>query len=95
MSVFVVLCVLTFLLALVGDYVETLHIVAVHEWRPKTAACYSIAMWAISLVGIYIMLEVSWWLILPEGFGLWCGTILAMKRCRPPRVDKPVDQEHC
>ena len=80
MGVFVALCVLTFLLALVGDFVETKYVQAVgasDRWR---AAGCSVVMWAIGAVGLVAVLEYSLWLMVPEVFGLIAGTALSIPR---------------
>ncbi len=76
---FAALCFLTFTLALCGDYVETMYVRAVASHAARRAALCSIAMWALSAIGFIAIVEVSVWLILPEGAGLWCGTMLAMR----------------
>jgi ABC-type transport system involved in cytochrome c biogenesis permease subunit len=70
---------LAFVSALVLDYVEAHYIMAVQNGRRHRAAHCSILMWAIGALGFLAVLEVSPWLMLPEGLGFYVGTLLAMK----------------
>lgn len=77
--------VLAFYLAAASDYLEIRHVQAVraHELGDKAAAVraahLSIAMWLVGVVGLAACVEISWWLLLPEGFGLYYGTRRALR----------------
>lgn len=56
---------------------------AVADGRRLRAAVLSIAMWGVSLVGFAGVLEVSWWLLVPEGLGFFVGTYFAIEQREP------------
>lgn len=68
-----------FFAAMASDYLETRYVRAVHAKRPREAAACSVAMWCIGVAGLLSVLEVSYWVLLPEVAGLWIGTQLAMR----------------
>lgn len=86
-------CVLAFTLAASGDWLETRYVRAVHAWEDakrhtnagalvsarETAARTSVAMWLVSVVAFVTVVEVGWWVLAPEGLGLYVGTKLAMR----------------
>lgn len=37
-------------------------------------------MYAIGCVGFFAVLDVSWWLMIPEVAGLYVGSLLAVRR---------------
>jgi hypothetical protein len=77
---------LTFSLAFMSDWLETQYVKAVgsfttageSRFRERAARC-SVAMWLIGILGWMAVLEVGWWVVIPEGLGLYLGTKLAMK----------------
>lgn len=77
---------LVFLLAMASDYLETRYVRAVRAWEKgedgarRRAATSSVLMWCVGCIGLVAMIEVGWWVILPEGAGLFAGTMLAMRR---------------
>lgn len=73
------LAVLVFMLAAVSDFLETRYVQAVNARRPECAARCSVAMWAVGVVGLVAVLQVGWWLLVPEGLGLYFGTMRAMR----------------
>lgn len=74
---------LVFVLALVSDYLETRYVTAVGRRDATRAARYSVAMWLVGVIGLVTVLEVGWWVIAPEGAGLYLGTLWAMKDAEP------------
>lgn len=76
--------VLAFYLAAASDYLEIRHVQAVraHELGDKAAAAraahLSIGMWLVGVIGLAACVEISWWLLIPEGFGLYYGTRRAL-----------------
>ena len=83
-------CVLTFLLALVGDWVETWYVLSVGAGDRWRAAACSVGMWGVGAISLVAILEVSLWLMIPEVFGLIVGTVIAIPRVPPlMRVCKP------
>ena len=81
----VALSLLVFLLALSSDWLETRYVRAVRAWEDgdkgarERAARSSVAMWMVGAVALVTVVEVGWWVIAPEGLGLYCGTKLAMR----------------
>lgn len=78
--------VLAFCLACGSDYLETRYVRAVHQWEeqrsPRTSdrvAGLSILMWGTSVLGLLTIVEAGWWVLIPEGFGLYVGTKLALR----------------
>lgn len=80
-----VFSVLAFVLAASSDWLETRYVRAVRAWEDgdrsarERAARSSVAMWLVSVVALVTVIEVGWWTIIPEGFGLYVGTKLAMR----------------
>ena len=78
---------LAFALAASSDWLETRYVRAVRAWEDgggdparERAARSSVAMWLVGIVAWISVLEVGWWVVLPEGLGLYFGTKWAMKR---------------
>jgi hypothetical protein len=78
--------VLAFVLAASSDWLETRYVRAVREWEDNHAATAreraarsSVAMWLVSVVALVTVVEVGWWVLLPEGAGLYVGTKLALR----------------
>lgn len=70
---------LVFTGAAVSDYLEALYVTAVGERNVDKASACSMLMWLLSVIGLAAMLEVGWWVLIPEGVGLYVGTRLALK----------------
>lgn len=76
---------LAFVLAASSDWLETRYVRAVRAWEDgdtaarETAARSSVAMWVVSVVALVTVVEVGWWVLIPEGAGLYFGTKLAMR----------------
>ncbi len=88
--VVVVFSVLAFCLAASSDWLETRYVRAVRAWEKgveptereqarERAARSSVAMWVVSVVALVTVVEVGWWVLLPEGLGLYVGTKLALR----------------
>jgi hypothetical protein len=82
---------LAFALALASDYLETRYVRAVRAWEDAEkptdaqrarhiAAHSSIGMWIVGVIGLVACVEVGWWVLIPEGAGLYAGTLLSMRR---------------
>ena len=77
--------VLAFALAASSDWLETRYVRAVSAWERgdtgarETAARSSVAMWLVSVVALVTVVEVGWWVLAPEGLGLYFGTKMAMR----------------
>lgn len=77
--------VLAFLLAASSDWLETRYVRAVRAWEDgdasarERAARSSVAMWVVGVVALVTVVEVGWWVLLPEGAGLYVGTKYAMR----------------
>ena len=79
-----VLCIAAFLSALALDFIEATYVKAVQRGNANTAGLCSILMWGIGSLGFLALFEFSFWLMIPEGLGFWCGTQLAMRQaCKP------------
>lgn len=79
MPLSIALAVLVFVLAAVSDFLETRYVQAVQDRSARVAARCSVAMWAVGVIGLVAVLEVGWWLLIPEGAGLYVGTMRAMR----------------
>jgi hypothetical protein len=75
----IALAVMVFVLAATSDFLETRYVQAVNARRAERAAQCSVMMWAVGVVGLVAVLEVGWWLLIPEAFGLYVGTMRAMR----------------
>ncbi len=77
--------VLAFGLAASSDWLETRYVRAVRAWEDgdktarERAARSSVLMWVVGVVALVTVVEVGWWVLLPEGAGLYVGTKLAMR----------------
>lgn len=78
--------VLAFILAASSDWLETRYVRAVREWEDthastarERAARSSVAMWLVGVVALVTVVEVGWWVLVPEGAGLYVGTRLALR----------------
>lgn len=77
---------LAFLLSLAATCLETRSIRAViaHEAgdpdAAERAARSDVATWAAGVIGLYTAVEHGWWILVPEGIGLYIGTKLALRR---------------
>lgn len=78
--------VLAFVLAASSDWLETRYVRAVREWEDSHAATAreraarsSVLMWLVGVVALVTVVEVGWWMLLPEGAGLYVGTKLALR----------------
>lgn len=89
-SLIVFFAVLAFVLAASSDWLETRYVRAVRAWEDgadartkytarERAARSSVAMWLVGVVALVTVVEVGWWVLAPEGLGLYVGTKLAMR----------------
>ena len=79
-------CVLAFALAAASDYLDTRFVQIVGAGDAHAAARTSVTMWAVGLASLYTCVEISWWLALPEGAGLYLGTWYAMRHSATSRA---------
>jgi hypothetical protein len=76
---------LAFALAASSDWLETKYVRAVRAWEDgdtsarERAARASVAMWLVGCVALVTVIEVGWWVVVPEGLGLYVGTKVAMR----------------
>lgn len=70
--------VLVFLAAVALDFADTCNTRAVGEGRAHAAAAWSVTMYALGCVGLYSVVAVSWWLVIPEALGLYVGSVAAV-----------------
>lgn len=79
------LSMLVFVLAASSDWLETRYVRAVRAWEDgdrtarERAARSSVAMWIVGVIGLVTVVECGWWVLAPEGLGLYVGTKLAMR----------------
>jgi len=71
--------VLVFMLAALSDFLETRYVSAVNAHDARRAARCSVGMWLAGVIWLGAVLEVGWWVVLPEGAGLYVGTLVAMR----------------
>jgi inner membrane protein involved in colicin E2 resistance len=82
-----------FIAAAAIDYVEAFYVRAVADGRAHRAALYSVLMYVIGCVGFFAVLEVSWWLMVPECAGLWVGSELAVRRQNQGQLPRAVARD--
>ncbi len=82
-------CLLTFSLAVASDFLETHYVRAVNRHvttgdsgSAEAAARLSVAMWSVSVLALVACVQISWWLLVPEGAGLYLGTRLALRKSK-------------
>lgn len=77
---------LAFALAASSDWLETRYVRAVRAWEDgddaarTRAANASVAMWLVGVVALVTVVELGWWVLIPEGIGLRVGTMIALRR---------------
>lgn len=77
-----ILTVLVFLSAAVIDYAEARYVCAVNLADAHAAALWSLIMYAVGALGFVAVINVSLWLMIPEGLGFYCGTRFALRKPR-------------
>lgn len=75
-----IVAVMVFLAAAVGDYVEAYYMRAVADLDARLAAYSSIGMYAVSLIGFLAVYKMSVWLVAPEAVGVGVGAWIAVRR---------------
>ena len=93
-----ILCAVVFLASALIDFAHARGIVAIGERAGHRAARWSLAQWIGSTIGFLIAMKVTCWVLPFEAAGLYVGTVLAVRRTRPPRtlaehLSQPVDLE--
>jgi hypothetical protein len=73
------LSLVTFTSAAVGDVVEAYFVRACVDLRPHAAARMSVAMYVVSCIGWIVTVKVSLWYCIPEVLGLYAGSVLAVR----------------
>jgi cell division septal protein FtsQ len=71
--------VLVFILAFLTDYFSARYVKAVGDKKTHRAAYYSVLMWVAGAIGLVTMIEVGTWVVIPEGAGLYLGSIWGMR----------------
>lgn len=79
-----ILAVLVFFAAAALDVAEAFYVRSIGQQNPHRAAVFSVAMYAIGCVGFFAVLDVSYWLMIPECAGLYLGSVLAVRFQRRP-----------
>lgn len=77
-----ILTVLVFFSAAVIDYAEARYVCAVNAVDAHAAALWSLIMYAVGALGFVAVINVSLWLMIPEGLGFYCGTRFALRKSR-------------
>lgn len=86
----VALAVLAFTLGAVSDYLSAIYTRAVHAFEVAAdvaerkrardrASLAGLAIWLVGSLGLFGLVEVGWWLLIPEGAGFYIGTRLALR----------------
>lgn len=86
----VALALLALALGLISDYLSTMYTRAVSAFEASTveherktardrASIASVAIWLVGSLGLFGVVEVGWWLLIPEGIGFYLGTRLALR----------------
>lgn len=78
------LAIAVFISAMVIDFAEARYVIAVERAAARDAALWSVVMYAVGCLGFVAVLNVSLYLMIPEGLGFYCGTHLALRKkpCR-------------
>lgn len=74
----IILAIGVFISAVAFDFADSANTQAVTQGKPHQAALWSCAMYIIGLVGFYALVDVSWWLAIPECAGLYVGSWFAV-----------------
>src|SRR4051812_4534728 len=61
------------------DYAAIKNKIAIQNRDTHSAARWAIAMYLIGLIGLFGVIEYSWWLAVPECAGVYLGTWLALR----------------
>lgn len=75
----ILLSLVVFVSAMVIDYAEACYIRAVHRSDAHHAAIWSLVMYGVGALGFVAVIDVSLWLMIPEGLGFYVGTLLAVQ----------------
>ena len=73
------LAIAVFVSAMVIDFAEARYVLAVERRAPRDAAWWSVVMYAVGALGFVAVVNVSLYLMIPEGLGFYCGTRLALR----------------
>lgn len=87
----IAIAVVAFLLSAASNFLETRYVQAVARAESsrdrlevaraaRAASVCDLVMWCIGAVGLYAAVEIGWWVLIPEGLGLFTGTRLAFMR---------------
>lgn len=76
----ILIAVLVFFSAFVIDFAETRYITAVGERDAHRAAVWSLVMYSMGALGFVAVINLSLWLMVPEGLGFYCGTRVALRK---------------
>ena len=76
----ILLSLLVFVSAMVIDYAEAHYVRSVQAGSAHRAAVWSLVMYAVGALGFVAVINVSLWLMVPEGLGFYCGTRLALRK---------------
>jgi uncharacterized membrane protein len=68
-----------FVSAMAIDFAEARYVRAVNRENAHAAALWSLAMWGLGALGFVAVINVSLYLMLPEGIGFYVGTRLALR----------------
>lgn len=82
--------VLVFLAALALDYAAACYAMRMIERRYCAAGAWSATMGLFSAASVYVMVDMSWWALLPQCVGLFVGTVLAGYRRERERVPRAI-----
>jgi hypothetical protein len=80
--VIALLGVLVFFGAFAIDYADSCNTLAVSRLQAHGAARWSVMMAGLGACSVYLFIEVSTWLVVPELCGLYAGSWYAVSRAR-------------
>lgn len=76
----VLACIGVFLAAFALDFADARNKLAINARDGHRAGLWSIAMKLAGVAGTFALVEVSWWLVVPECVGLYVGSRVALRK---------------
>lgn len=76
----VLACLAVFAAAFALDFADARNKLAVNARDGHRAGLWSIAMKLSAVAGTFALVEVSWWLVIPECAGLYAGSRFALRK---------------
>lgn len=92
---YVVIGLVVFVSAIALDYADTSNTRAVASGHRYAAALWSVTMALLGSVGVYSVVQYSWWYLVPELCGLFIGSLWAMSHTKEEEGACRCRCEHC